>query len=374
MSGEWDFPPARAGAPGRKAYRRGSIQGLGADPNEVVRARAEYEGDKFVKSAVETVRYRLSWWRQRAVEHHVEPYPLTVEKLQLFGSLLKRAGYRSAAAYMSAVKNQHVRLGHPWSDALGLELRDGKRACERGIGLPVKCGAFDMQKLAELRLTSEPVRPDGPMLPGEGTLCGCWWAMLEVELSTAWCMQVSFRSGRGCGLCIFDLPVSKADPQALGKKRTHSCTCETNEVLCPVKVARNLHGAALRHSPAGAHPLPGMRPLWPSAQGKFVSKRAATRTFQKLASLAGVDSRITGHMCRVTGAQAMAVAGVDLWLIQAFCRWGYGAVLEYVRDCQLSAAVEVSAQVSKGVQIKEVRESMYQQVEDTMGPRWVSQK
>ena len=110
-----------------------------------------------------------------------------------------------------------------------------------------------------------------------------------------------------------------------------------------------------------------MRPLWPSAQGKFVSKRAATRTFQKLASLAGVDSRITGHMCRVTGAQAMAVAGVDLWLTQAFCRWGSGAVLEYVRDCQLSAAVEVSAQVAKGVQIMEVRESMYQQVEDTMG-------
>ena len=127
VSGEWDFPPARAGAPGRKAYRRGSItriQGLGADPNEVVRARAEYEGDKFAKSAVETVRSRLSWWRQRAVENYVEPYPLTVEK-QLFGSLLKRAGYRSAAAYTSAVKNQHVRLGHPWSDALDLELRDG---------------------------------------------------------------------------------------------------------------------------------------------------------------------------------------------------------------------------------------------------------
>ena len=173
------------------------------------------------------------------------------------------------------------------------------------------------------------------MWPREGALCGCWWAMREVELSTARCLQVTFRSGQGCGLCIFDLPMSKTDPQALGKKRTHSCTCSTNEALCPVKVARKLHDAALQHSPAGAHPLQGMRPLWPSANGKFVSKRAATSTFQKLAVMVGIDSRITGHMCRVTGAQAMAAAGVDLWLIQAFCRWGSRAVLEYVRDCQL---------------------------------------
>ena len=76
-----------------------------------------------------------------AVEHHVEPQPLTVEKLVV--RLLKRAGCRTGAAYMSAVKKQHVRLGHPWSDALDLELRDGKRACERGIGPPVKCGAFE---------------------------------------------------------------------------------------------------------------------------------------------------------------------------------------------------------------------------------------
>ena len=45
-----------------------------------------------------------------------------------------------------------------------------------------------------------------------------------------------------------------------------------------------------------------------------MSKRAATATFQKLAVLTAVDSQVTGHACRVTGAQAMAVAGVDVWL------------------------------------------------------------
>ena len=115
----------------------------------------------------------------------MSPYPVTVEHLKLMGSLLKKAGYRSAGAYLSAVKNQHIRLGHPWSDALDLELREGKRACERGIGPPRKCGALDMQKLADLAVGRDPLCAGGPIFPREGTLCGAWWAMREVELSNS---------------------------------------------------------------------------------------------------------------------------------------------------------------------------------------------
>ena len=244
--GEWEFPPARPTAPGRKGYRRGSalrIKNLGSNPKEISVARAEYESDKYARSAVESVKSRLTWWRKRAREHGVEAYPITVERLQLLGTLLKRAGYRSAGAYLSAVKNQHIRLGHPWTNALDLELKEGKRACERGIGPPQKCGAFDMQKLANLTISGDPLCTAGPMWPREGTLCGCWWAMREIELSAARCMQVTFLGGQGCGRCVFDLPVSKTDPQAVGKKRTHMCACSPavagSEALCPVKVAKN---------------------------------------------------------------------------------------------------------------------------------------
>ena len=133
-----------------------------------------------------------------------------------------------------------------------------------------------MQKLTDLSIAGDPLCPEGPMWPREGTLCGCWWAMREVELSTARCMQVTFLGGPGCGRCVFDLPVTKSDAQALGKKRTHTCACSTvvgSEALCPVKVAMKLHRAATLHSPVGAHPLPGMRPLWPAVSGKFVRKR-----------------------------------------------------------------------------------------------------
>ena len=53
-----------------------------------------------------------------------------------------------------------------------------------------------------------------------------------------------------------------------------------------------------------------MRPLWPALSGNDVNKRSATETFQKLAELGKMDTRVTGHVCRDTGAQAVAVAGV----------------------------------------------------------------
>ena len=85
-----------------------------------------------------------------------------------------------------------------------------------------------------------------------------------------------------------------------------------------------------------------MRPLWPAVSGKFVSKRAATATFQKLAVLTAVDSQ-----------QAMAVAGVDVWLIQAFCLWGSRVILEYIRDCHLTSAEDVSRRVTHGLRLME---------------------
>ena len=226
------------------------------------RRKADYEGDKYAKSAVESVQSRLLWWTARAGEHGIEPYPLTVDKLQLFGALLKAAGYRSAVSYMSIAKKQH-KLGYLWTAASDLEMRDGKRACERSIGPPRKCGSFDLRKLASLQTTGAALLKGGPRWLREGALCGCWWAMREMELSTARCKQVTFNDGPGCGTCTFDLPVSKTDLQALGKRRTHTCACSGgvpgSDALCPVKVARSLHAAAFNFAPPGANPDTGMR-------------------------------------------------------------------------------------------------------------------
>ena len=113
---EWEFPPHTTHGTWPKS-KPSRFDQEDQEPRhkslEVEKAKEEYEDDKFAKSAVEFVRLRLAWWRKRAKEHKVAPNPLTVEHLQLLGSLLKRAGYLSAGAYLSVVKNQHNRLGHP---------------------------------------------------------------------------------------------------------------------------------------------------------------------------------------------------------------------------------------------------------------------
>ena len=169
-------------------------------------------------------------------------------------------------------------------------------------------------------------------------------------VSTARHRQVAFKVGPGCGTYTFDLPMTKTDTQALGKRWSHSCACSVAAsagLMCPVKVAKDLHIAASGFSPVGVDPDPGMRPLWPTRRGRLPSKRLVTLTFQKLAVMSGLGARVTGHVCQVTGAQAMAAAGIELWLIQAFCRWGSRAVLEYVRDCQLVSATDMAVRVAK---------------------------
>ena len=224
--GKWEFPPARPTARGPKGYRRGSalrIKNLGSNPKEISVARAEYESDKFARSAVESVKSRLTWWRKRAPEHRVDACPITVERLQLLGTLLKRAWYRSARCILECSEESAHSTGSPMDRCFGVGDEGGNRACETGTGPPQKCGAFDMQKLANLTISGDPLCTAGPKWPREGTLCGCWSAMREIELSAARCMQVTFLGGHGCGRCVFELPVSKTDPQAVGKKRTHIC-------------------------------------------------------------------------------------------------------------------------------------------------------
>ena len=60
----------------------------------------------------------------------------------------------------------------------------------------------------------------------------------EIELAAATTDQIQFLPGLGCGLAVFSLPVSKADPMALGKARSLSCACPSR--ACPVAALRKL--------------------------------------------------------------------------------------------------------------------------------------
>ena len=154
-----------------------------------------------------------------------------------------------------------------------------------------KCGAFDLQKLAELQTTSE-----------------------------AWCNGGSGVASRRCLVWLLvghdgDGVVNgevQTDTQALGKWRTHLCAPALPWYREVVNTVRS-RWPRLYTRPQFV--LPGMRPC-PTRSCQFPSKKAS-HVDQKLGVLCGLDSRVTGHVCRVTGAQAMVVSGVELGLVWA---------------------------------------------------------
>ena len=64
--------------------------------------------------------------------------------------------------------------------------------------------------------------------------------------------------------------------------------------------------------------------------------------------------RFHGHALRVTGAQFLARAGLELLLIQLFARWGSAAVLRYVQQAPLNSQQGVACAAIRGLALKDV--------------------
>eukprot|EP00971_Amphidinium_carterae_P035518 699357-Amphidinium_carterae.1 len=47
--------------------------------------------------------------------------PLTVQSIAQIAAVFKAADYRSFENYLARAREEHISLGHPWTDALKLE-------------------------------------------------------------------------------------------------------------------------------------------------------------------------------------------------------------------------------------------------------------
>jgi len=66
---------------------------------------------------------------------------------------------------------------------------------------------------------------------------------------------------------------------------------------------------------------------------------------------------------RGAGARAMTQAGLELWRIQLFLRWGSAAVLGYLADAPLATSATISSQVARGLDLKAIKEDIAHEVE-----------
>ena len=334
-------PTASAGGkfrptqPDVKAYGTGSSRGLdeiAADDVAFEKAMAEFQPSKFAASNVASQQARASWWKLRAASRGMEPYPLTVEGINVAGALLKAGGHRSSAQYLAAMKREHLAAGHEWSDALQMAVRDAVRSCTRGMGPDKCCPAIDFRALENIQ-DLEPVA-GGPKNPVEIVVLFALFACREMEAALRQVNHLIVEEGRGCGVVSFYLPATKTDSKGAGVLRRQGCTCHRSIVLCPVRAAKTLlqtaslagHGS---HDPLLVVATPKLAP----------TKQQMIKTFRHVAEAMGLDETsvagIAGHVLRCSGAQYMARVGIEFYKIQLFCRWGSETILRYLRDVPL---------------------------------------
>ena len=143
---------------------------------------------------------------------------------------------------------------------------------------------------------------------------------------------------------------------------SHGCCCTSSSpsVLCPYHLMLDHFTMLQERFPARfdefGWALPGF-PLFPDSVGNACSKAGVTHTIRAAASKLGqalVDPGglylHSGHAMRVTGAQALARAGLPELTISLLARWGSSAVRTYIRKAPLSASHRLAAMALAGWQ------------------------
>ena len=171
---------------------------------------------------------------------------------------------------------------------------------------------------------------------------GSWWMLREIELAALKREQIQYRACnpvKDQGFGTINLPVSKSDWQALGKRRSHQCICP--DELCPVRAVGCLLASGCRRAQGNCC-------LIHDGQGHPLQKEAMVQRIQAIAQSSGHGNLvIRGHSLRVTGAMRMALAGIPVSVIKVFGRWASEAVMQYLRE---SVAQGQGALIRKKIQ------------------------
>ena len=260
--------------------------------------------DTHTTTARKSITARVEWWCARAKARGFEPFPIDAEKLRLAAAILKSGRYKTAEQYLYSMKKQNCQEGYEWSEQLSALLADLRRSCKRGMGPTAQAeplvwgtvpSGYHHKVIQDLK---------------EAVIVGSAWLLREIELAALQTGDIEHKPSEGCGEATITVWSSKTDTQAVGVKRSLQCSCPMER--CPVKAVMKLKmGKAPRHH------------LIRTREGGAVPKQIFVEALKELARTMGTTNteRITRHSMRVTGAQDMLKAGVDLEQFKLFGRW-----------------------------------------------------
>ena len=294
------------------------------------------------------------------------PYPLTVDKVKVLGAALKAGGYRTAESYLLLYRGEAVRRGELMTPDVAVTIADAKRSCNRGLGGPVRAMSLPFARLALLPEEPDPWNAGGPVGPRNAMVAGSWFLARELELSSAPASTVVMHTLAVAPLSVsWALPASKTDVVARGTVRRHGCACveavvtgkcRAHALWDQLKLLKLLFPGRWQ----GDTPAADL-PLFPSADGSVVRKEAMAETIRHAARKLGAplespdgSERVSGHSLRVTGAQGLTRAGLELWHVQLLGRWGSDAVRGYVRGAALETSVSWAGRAAAGLAARDL--------------------
>ena len=277
-------------------------------------------------------------------------YPVTPCTLVSIAALFKAGGYRGFANYLSAAKSAHIEAGFVWDQLLAHTGSWVTRSVLRGIGPARQSCCFDYPRLCALARPHLPLVSGGPHSPVHMVLLACIFLLREVEVSNS--MRSAWSFDLDSLEVTWHLPASKADHLALGTKRTWGCLCEVAGFGCPYHLARE-HFTWLLASGLVVPEVDG--PLFPTVKGLVASKFTVVTTFEAIGTLLGQpllsDAGIRlfgGHSPRVTGAQVLAAAGIEINKVRILARHSGESILRYVAEAPLlSLRADLGASISR---------------------------
>jgi hypothetical protein len=93
-----------------------------------------------------------------------------------------------------------------------------------------------------------------------------------------------------------------------------------------------------------------------------VPKKEMQLCLQDAAKELGVVGRIIAHAMRATAAQGLIRAGMELWQVQLFLRWGSKAVLGYLEEAPLQGSGKIARVVATQLALGDVHRDIVTKV------------
>ena len=213
---------------------------------------------------------------------------------------------------------------------------------------------LDFEGTLKLKLPIEPIVHKGPLNSHAVNVLGTMFRTREIEAPMARRRHLTL--DHEARKVVWKLPVSKTDPQARGCERSWNCICiHDAEVYagCPYHIAKD-HMKLLEDRFGPMKPKDDT-PLFPTADGSFVTADAMLALIEELATMLGmplVDKhgrRIYGkHSWRAAGAVYLTRIGLQVYKIQLLARWASPLITHYARLAPLKTlSTEMKSALAK---------------------------